>query len=67
MVFVAVVHVAPLSVLTFTTSPVTVTALNVPLIVCAAVLVMKSVLLVPVSALNTNVLIVVAGATVSST
>ena len=52
---------------TCTFSPVTVTALKVPLMVCAAVLVMKSVLLAPaVSALKAIVATVVAGPVVSS-
>ena len=64
---VAAVQVAPLSSDTYTTSPEATLADNVPLMVCAAVLVMKSVLLVPVSAEKLFVAMVVAGAVVSST
>ena len=63
---VAAAHVLPLSIETYTVSPAAKLALSVPLMVCAAVLVMKS-LAVPVSALKAVVAMVVAGATVSST
>ncbi len=63
---VAVLHVEPLSRETSTISPVAVTVLSVPLIVWAAVLVIKSVALVPVSAENTLVATVVVGAVVST-
>ncbi len=64
---VAVLHVEPLSRETSTISPVAVTVLSVPLIVWAAVLVIKSVALVPVSAENTLVATVVVGGVVSKT
>ena len=57
----ASVQVAPLSTLTLTTSPIAVGALNVPLIVCAATLVMKSVALAPESLLKETELTVVVG------
>ena len=63
-VVVAAVQVLPLSKDTDTVSPVARLPLKVPLMVCAAVLVMKSVLL-PVSALKAAVAMVVVGATVS--
>ena len=63
---VAAVHVLPLSTETYTVSPAAKLALSVPLMVCAAVLVMKS-LAVPVSALKAIVAMVVLGATVSPT
>ena len=66
IVLLALFHVAPLSKLIFTTSPVAVAALRVPLIVWAAVLVMKSVVLVPVSAEKVTVLTVAVGAIVST-
>ena len=47
MVFEATLHVLPLSTLTSTTSPILVTALKVPVIVCSATLVTKSVVLDP--------------------
>ena len=64
---VAVVHVLPLFVDTSTISPETMFALVVPEIVCAPVLVLKSVPEVPVSAENASVAMVVVGAVVSST
>ena len=67
IVLVAVVQLLPLLIDTSTISPVTLTALKVPLMVCAAVLVMKSVELIPVSAEKVFVAIVVVGAVVSST
>ncbi len=51
----------------YSVSPAPSAALNVPLIVCITVFVIKSVLLVPVSALRAKPLIVIVGATVSST
>src|SRR3569623_274681 len=63
---VAVVQVEPLSSETSTISPETMLAEVVPLMVWAAVLVMKSVLLVPVSAENAIVAMVVVGATLST-
>ena len=62
---VAAVHVLPLSSDTYTVSPLAILALKVPLMSCAAVAVMKSLLLVPVSALNATVDTVVVGAVVS--
>src|SRR3569623_1387925 len=64
---VAVVQVAPLTSETSTISPETMLAEVVPLMVWAAVLVMKSVLLVPVSAENAIVAMGVVGAVASST
>ena len=64
-VVLAVLQVLPLSVETSTISPVAMLALVVPEMVCAAVLVMKSVLEVPVSALKALVAMVVVGAVVS--
>ena len=61
IVFTATAHVAPLSKEISTVSPVMLTALSVPVIVCAAVLVIKSVLLTPVSAENATLLTVVLG------
>ncbi|MBX3656915.1 MAG: hypothetical protein KF740_00620 [Ramlibacter sp.] len=58
---------APLSSDTCTISPATMLALVVPEMVCAAVLVMKSVPELPVSAENAMVDMVVVGAVVSST
>jgi hypothetical protein len=55
VVAVAVCHVAPLLRETLMTSPLARAALSVPLIVCEAVLVIKSELLVPVSAENATV------------
>ena len=65
-VVVAVVHVLPLLSDTYTVSPLAMLALKVPLMSCAAVAVMKSLLLVPVSALNATVDTVVVGAVVST-
>ena len=62
---VAVVQLLPLSKDTDTISPLPKLALKVPLMVCAAVLVMKSLVLLPVSALNTAVATVVAAPVVS--
>ena len=65
----AAVQVAPLSSETSTVSPMARAALRVPLRVWAAVLVIRSLLVVPlgaVSALNTALAMVVAGAVVSS-
>ena len=64
-VVVAVLQVLPLSKDTETTSPLASVVLKVPLMSWAAVLVMKSVLLVPVSALNAAVAMVVVGAVAS--
>ena len=66
IVFVALFQVIPLSRLTLTTSPVTVTALKDPLMVWAAVFVIKSLELLPESAEKLTVLTVVVGATVST-
>ena len=63
---VAEVHVPPLSKETETVSPLDKLADKVPLTVCAAVLVMKSVLLVPVSAENAALATVRVGAVVST-
>ena len=63
---VPVVQVPPLSIDTSTISPDTIFALVVPEIVCAAVLVLKSVPDIPVSAEKAIVAIVVVGAVVSS-
>ena len=65
-VAVAAVQVVPLSSDTFTVLPVSRLDDSVPLTVCAAVLVMKSVLLEPVSFENEAAAIVIAGAVVSS-
>ncbi len=67
VVLVALFQVLPLFRLTWMNSPVTVPALKVPMMVWAAMLVLKSVVLVPVSALKTVVNTVVVGATVSNT
>ena len=64
-VVVAVLQVLPLSRDTSTVSPATMLALVVPEIVCAAVLVMKSVEELPVSAENAVVAMVAVGAVVS--
>ena len=64
-VLVAVVQVLPLFKDTETVSPVARFALKVPLMVCAAVWVMKSLALLPVSALKAAVAMVVVGAVVS--
>lgn len=64
---VAAAQVEPLSSDTYTTSPAATLADKVPLMVCAAVLVMKSVLLLPVSAEKLLVATVVVGGVVSST
>ena len=66
-VAVAVVQLAPLSNETCTDSPVSRFAFRVPLIVCAAVLVLKSVALAPVSAEKVTVDMVLVGLTVSNT
>ena len=62
----AVIQVLPLSSDTSTRSSLTRLALVVPLMVCAAVWVMKSVLLPPLSALKAIVATVVVGALVST-
>ena len=62
---VAVVQLLPLSKDTETVSPFARLAFKVPLMVCELVLVMKSLALLPVSALNTAVAMVVAGPVVS--
>ncbi len=67
VVLVALFQVLPLFRLTWMNSPVTVPALKVPVIVWAAVLVLKSVALLPVSALRLTVLTVMLGAVVSKT
>ena len=61
----ATAQVEPLSSDTLTSSPASRLALNVPLMLCAAVLVTKSVALVPVSVEKLTVDIVVVGAMVS--
>ena len=63
---VAVDQVAPLSMETLTKSPALRLDASVPLMVCAAVLVMRSVLLVPVSAEKVSVLTVLVGAVTSA-
>ena len=63
---VAVVQLVPLFKETKTVSPFARLPLKVPLMSCAAVAVMKSLLLVPVSALNATVDTVVVGAVVST-
>lgn len=63
---VAAVQLAPLSNDTYTISPEATLADKVPLMVCAAVLVMKSVLLLPVSAEKLFVAMVVVGAVLST-
>jgi hypothetical protein len=65
-VVVAKDQVLPLSKETDTVSPLAKVVLKVPLMVCAAVLVMKSPLLEPVSALKAAVAMVVLGAVVST-
>ena len=65
-VAVAVCHVVPLSIDTLTTSPLASAAPRVPVIVWAAVLVTKSVALVPVSAESATVATASVGAVVSS-
>ena len=62
-VLVASTQVLPLSRLICTFSPARVLVLRVPERVCAAVLVTKSVLLLPVSALKASVLTALAGST----
>ena len=62
---VAVVQLLPLSKDTETVSPLTRLPLKDPLMSCKLVLVMKSLALLPVSALNTAVAMVVAGPVVS--
>ena len=64
-VVVAGVQLAPLSKETFTVSLLAIAALKVPLMSCKLVLVMKSELLLPVSALKTAVDTLVVGAVVS--
>ena len=64
---VIVVQVLPPSTEPYKMSPVLSAALSVALMVCAAVCVVKSVALVPVSALNTTPLTVSVGAVVSTT
>ena len=64
-VAVAAVQVAPLSSDTFTVSPVRRLDDSVPLMVCAAAVVMKSVLLAPVSFEKAAVAIVIVGAAVT--
>ena len=59
------VHVLPLSKDTETVSPVARLALKVPVMFCAAVVVMKSLALMPVSALKAAVAMVVVVAVVS--
>ena len=61
IVLVAVTQVDPLSKETCTISPATVPVLRVPLMVCASVLVIKSVLLSPVSDKNSCVAMMVVG------
>ena len=61
-VLLAVTQLAPLSSDTSTVSPVTVLALRVPLMVCEAVWVIRSVVLVPVSAEKVALSTVVVGA-----
>ena len=63
---VAVCQVVPLSSETLTMSPATIAELSVPVMVYAAVLVMKSVALVPVSAEKATVETAADGAVVSS-
>ena len=63
---VIVVQVLPPSTEPYKMSPVLSAALSVALMVCAAVCVVKSVALVPVSALNTTPLTVSVGAVVST-
>ena len=59
------VHVLPLLTEPYRTSPDSSPVLKVAVIVCAAIAVLKSVLLVPVSALSAKPLMVVVGARVS--
>jgi hypothetical protein len=65
-VVVAKDQLLPLSNETDTVSPAANVVLKVPLMVCAAVLVMKSLVLEPVSALKAAVAMVVVGAVVST-
>ena len=64
---VAATQVLPLSMDTYTVSPLTRLALKLPLMVWAAVLVFKSALLAPVSALKLTLAMVVVGALASHT